>query len=70
MMYDHFIGDPNCIHIVVFSLMEPPNVQLDQVMFWLHFIKARIPAFEPIGKSKWFALGRFKQVLDSKDSLT
>ena len=50
MLYDHFIGDPNCIHLIAFSLTEPPNVQLSQVMFWLHFIKARIPAFEPIGR--------------------
>ena len=31
MMYDLFIGDPNCIHIVVFSLQEPQDVQMAQV---------------------------------------
>jgi death-associated protein kinase len=49
-LYDHFIGDPNCIHMVVYSLVEPQNVQLDQVTYWLNFLKARIPPFEPIGK--------------------
>ncbi len=51
-VYDHFIGDPNCIHMVVFSLVDPQNVKLDQVTFWLNFLKARIPPFEPIGKHK------------------
>ena len=49
-LYDHFIGDPNCIHIVVFSLDAPQNAQMDQVTFWLKFLRARIPPFEPIGK--------------------
>ena len=50
MLYDHFMGDPNCIHIVLFSLEEPQSAQLSQVTFWLNFIKARIPPYEPIGE--------------------
>ena len=50
MVYDHFIGDPNCIHMVVFKLSDPQDVQLSQVLFWLNFIKARVPPTEPVGK--------------------
>jgi len=48
--YDHFIGDPNCVHIIVFSLADPQDVQLSQVLFWLNFLKSRIAPMEPIGK--------------------
>lgn len=50
LIYDHFIGDPNCIHMIVFKLDDPPDVQLAQVLFWLNFLKARIAPMEPIGK--------------------
>ena len=43
------MGDPNCLHVVVFSLEEPQSVQLAQITYWLNFIKARIPPYEPIG---------------------
>ena len=49
MLYDHFIGDPNAIHVITFSLAEPHATQLAQVLFWMNFLKARIPPFEPIG---------------------
>ena len=50
VMYDHFIGDPNCVHLVVFSLQDSQDVQLSQILFWLNFIKARIAPMEPVGK--------------------
>ena len=50
MLYDHFIGDPNCIHMVVFSAADPQDVQMTQLLFWLNFIKARMQPMEPIGK--------------------
>ena len=31
MLYDHFIGNSNCIHVVMFSLAETPSNQLAQV---------------------------------------
>ena len=51
MLYDLFIGDPNCIHFVTFNLADPQDVQLSQVLFWLNFIKARMSPMHPIGKS-------------------
>lgn len=49
MLYDHFLGDTNCIHIVMFSLTDPFDEQEAQVMFWLGFLKARVQPHVPIG---------------------
>ena len=49
MIYDHFIGNTNCIHVVLYSAADPPAVQLQQVTFWLSFLQARIPPVEPLG---------------------
>jgi len=50
--YDHFIGDPNCIHCVVFRASDPPEVQREQIRFWLNFVRTRIPPTEPIGECR------------------
>ena len=52
MVYDHFIGNTNCIHTIVFNVEDKPQVQLDQVRYWLHFLQSRIPPVEPLGKVK------------------
>jgi len=49
ILYDHFIGNANCIHCIVFSLAEPAAVQVEQVTFWLSFLQSRIPPVEPLG---------------------
>jgi hypothetical protein len=49
--YDYFAAnDPTSIHIVVFSLEEPYEIQLNQVIFWLSFLKSLVPIEEPIGE--------------------
>jgi len=50
ILYDLFIGDFNCIHLVVFSLADTLDVQHNQLLFWLNFIKARLQPLEPIGQ--------------------
>ena len=50
LVYDHFIGDPNCLHVIVFSLEDSQDCQLRHVLFWLNFIQARIAPMEPIGR--------------------
>ena len=50
LLFDHFIGDPNCIHMVCFSLMDSQEDQLAQLIFWFDFIKARIALMEPLGE--------------------
>ncbi|GAB6027724.1 hypothetical protein CHUAL_001959 [Chamberlinius hualienensis] len=54
MIYDHFVGNVNCIHAVVFNLCDSYDVQLQQILYWLDFIYIRIPIQEPLyyrGKS-------------------
>ncbi|RWS05653.1 Death-associated protein kinase 1-like protein [Dinothrombium tinctorium] len=54
-VYDHFIGNTNCFHLIVFRLCDPLDVQIKQVMYWLYFLQSRLPIFEPLsfcGKSK------------------
>ncbi|XP_043920120.1 death-associated protein kinase 1 [Protopterus annectens] len=47
--YDYFAAnDPTAIHAVLFSLEEPYETQLNQVTFWLNFLKSLIPVEEPI----------------------
>lgn len=49
--YDYFAAnDPTSIHVIVFSLEEPYEIQLNQVIFWLNFLKSLVPVEEPIGK--------------------
>ena len=50
MLYDHFLGDTNCLHLVTFSLQDTSDEQLAQVIFWLNFLKARVPPAMPIGQ--------------------
>ncbi|XP_033750474.1 death-associated protein kinase 1-like isoform X3 [Pecten maximus] len=49
MLYDHFLGDSNCIHIIVFSLTDTYDEQIAQVHFWLGVLKSRVPPHVPIG---------------------
>ena len=49
MIYDHFIGNTNCIHTIVFNVEDSPEVQLNQLRYWFHFLQSRIPPVEPLG---------------------
>ena len=49
-IYDHFIGNTTCVHLIVFSLDQPYDMQLQQCSYWLSFLQARIPPMEPLGK--------------------
>lgn len=51
MLYDHFMGDTNCINIVMFNLCDDVAEQVAQVIFWLGFIKGRISPQLPLGYS-------------------
>ncbi|NXL93154.1 DAPK1 kinase, partial [Alectura lathami] len=47
--YDYFAAnDSTTIHVVLFSLEEPYEIQLNQVTFWLNFLKSLVPVEEPI----------------------
>ncbi|CAG0890672.1 unnamed protein product [Darwinula stevensoni] len=49
LVYDHFIGNTCCINAIIFRLTDPLRVQLQQVQFWLRFLKSRLPPAEPLG---------------------
>lgn len=47
--YDYFAtNDPTALHLVLFSIEEPYEMQLNQVTFWLNFLKALTPVEDPI----------------------
>ncbi|GMT01781.1 hypothetical protein PENTCL1PPCAC_23955 [Pristionchus entomophagus] len=47
--YDHFVGNVDCIHIIMFRADEPQEVQYKQVLYWMNFLKGRVTPTEPIG---------------------
>lgn len=50
LVYDRFLGNNHCLHAIVFSLSETFDVQMQQVMFWLSFLQARMSPQEPLGE--------------------
>ena len=50
MIYDRFLGDTNCIHVVMFSLSDTYDEQIAQVFFWFNFLKARVTPLLPLGR--------------------
>jgi len=55
VLYDHFIGNVNCEHVVLFNLADSRVEQERQLDFWLTFLRSKIPPVEPLqdgGKSK------------------
>ena len=50
MLYDHFLGETGCVHVVMFSLMDPFDEQIAQVFFWLNFLKSRVTPLLPLGE--------------------
>ncbi|XP_071743998.1 death-associated protein kinase 1 isoform X5 [Lepeophtheirus salmonis] len=54
LLYDHFVGNTQCIHAILFNLADSYHNQLSQIRFWLSFLQCRIPPVEPLrdcGKS-------------------
>ncbi|CAL2028038.1 unnamed protein product [Caenorhabditis brenneri] len=47
--YDHFVGNADCIHLVLYRASDPPEVQYKQILYWMNFLKGRVTPFEPIG---------------------
>ena len=42
IFYDHFIGDQNCIHIIVYNLNQTQQKCFKECVYWLEFLRARI----------------------------
>jgi death-associated protein kinase len=48
VFYDHFIGDHKCIHVIVYSLKKSELECIDEITYWLEFLRARIAPKEQI----------------------
>ncbi|CAD5209714.1 unnamed protein product [Bursaphelenchus xylophilus] len=49
IIYDHFVGNTDCIHVVVINGADPTEVQYKEVLYWMNFLKGRVTPSEPIG---------------------
>ncbi|CAD5206687.1 unnamed protein product [Bursaphelenchus okinawaensis] len=49
IIYDHFVGNTDCIHVVVINGSDPTEVQYKEVLYWMNFLKGRVTPSEPIG---------------------
>ncbi|VDK79575.1 unnamed protein product [Litomosoides sigmodontis] len=47
--YDHFVGNTDCVHVVVYRCTDPTEIQYKQVLYWMNFLKGRVTPSEPIG---------------------
>ena len=47
LFYDHFIGDQNCIHMVVYNLNQGQDECFDECVYWLEYLRSRIIASKP-----------------------
>ncbi|CAF4242142.1 unnamed protein product, partial [Rotaria magnacalcarata] len=48
-IYDHFIGDFNCIHILLFNILDNAQELEQNLIYWLEFLRVRISIQEPLG---------------------
>ncbi|CAF1956890.1 unnamed protein product [Rotaria magnacalcarata] len=48
-IYDHFIGDFNCIHIQLFNILDNAQELEQNLIYWLEFLRVRISIQEPLG---------------------
>lgn len=42
IFYDHFIGDANCIHMVIYNLNQSQQACFEECVQWLEYLRARI----------------------------
>lgn len=47
LFYDHFIGDQNCIHSVVYNLNQSQEDCFAECVYWLEYLRSRIIANKP-----------------------
>ncbi|CAF1544743.1 unnamed protein product, partial [Adineta ricciae] len=48
-VYDHFIGDFNCIHVLLFNMLDDAQQIEQHLSYWLEFLRVRISVQEPFG---------------------
>ncbi|KAL7073040.1 hypothetical protein ACQ4LE_008336 [Meloidogyne hapla] len=47
--YDHFVGNTDCVHLVVTRCSDDPQDEYKELLYWLNFLKGRVTPSEPIG---------------------
>uniref|UniRef100_A0A914H7B7 Non-specific serine/threonine protein kinase n=1 Tax=Globodera rostochiensis TaxID=31243 RepID=A0A914H7B7_GLORO len=47
--YDHFVGNTDCVHLVVTRCSDDPTDEYKELLYWLNFLKGRVTPSEPIG---------------------
>ncbi|KAF1770188.1 hypothetical protein GCK72_002006 [Caenorhabditis remanei] len=47
--YDHFVGNSDCIHLILYRADDATEDQYKQILYWMNFLKGRVTPFEPIG---------------------
>ncbi|KAL3109084.1 hypothetical protein niasHT_012646 [Heterodera trifolii] len=47
--YDHFVGNTDCVHLVVTRCSDDPMDEYKELLYWLNFLKGRVTPSEPIG---------------------
>lgn len=48
-IYDHFIGDFNCIHVILCNIIDEPQHIEQNLIYWLEFLRVRFMIEEPLG---------------------
>uniref|UniRef100_A0A1I7X8R7 Non-specific serine/threonine protein kinase n=1 Tax=Heterorhabditis bacteriophora TaxID=37862 RepID=A0A1I7X8R7_HETBA len=48
MAYDHFVGNTDCIHVIMYRATDSTEDQYKQVLYWMNFLKGRVTPTEPI----------------------
>ncbi len=49
-VYDHFVGNADCVHVILFRATDSTEIQFQQVLYWMNFLKGRVMPSDPIGK--------------------
>ncbi len=42
LAYDHFVGNSDCVHVIVIKGSDPTEVQYKQALYWFNFLKGRV----------------------------
>ena len=47
--YDQFVGDSNCVYMVVVSMKDTAAERRRQFHFWLDYLRCHLTLVEPLG---------------------
>jgi len=53
--YDQFVGDSNCVYVVVVSMTDSVAERRRQFHFWLDYLRCHMTLVEPVGMSAFIS---------------